>query len=47
MFVVLEVLDVDVHINGTMENFSQGEFRCKGHKSLYDKEYLKLKHYIV
>jgi hypothetical protein len=41
--VVLEVLDDDVHIHGAMENFSQGEFRCKGHKSLFDKEYLKLK----
>jgi hypothetical protein len=45
--VVLEVLGDDVHINGAMENFSQGEFSCKGHKSLFDKEYLKLKHNIV
>jgi hypothetical protein len=46
--VVLEVLDDDhVYISGAMDNFSQGEFRCKGHKSLFDKEYLKLEHNIV
>jgi hypothetical protein len=39
--VVLEVLDDDVQIEGAMENFSQGEFRCTGHKSFFDKEYLK------
>jgi hypothetical protein len=45
--VVLEVLDYDMHINGDLENFSQREFGCKGYKSLFDKEYLKLKHNIV
>jgi len=46
--VVLEVVDDDyVHITGAMENFSEGELRCKGHKSLFDKEYLKLEHKIV
>jgi hypothetical protein len=47
MFVVFEDLGDDVGINGAVENFSQGEFRCKRHKSLFDKEYLKLKHNIL
>jgi hypothetical protein len=47
VFVVLGNLDDGVAINGTVENFSQGGFRCKWYKSLLDKEYLKLKHYIL